>query len=81
MSLVQPSIARVAVGKLRRLSRKAPQDGEFCRCLNESQVFLANDCPSVSPVCSISSASAQCLCQRESDVTNRASAVFNNLQE
>jgi hypothetical protein len=49
--------------------------------LIESQVFLANDFPSVNPALPISSLSAKWPWQRELDVTNRASAVFNNLEE
>jgi hypothetical protein len=69
MSLVQPSIAFLGVGNLRRLFRIAPRDGESSPWLNESQAFLANDFRSVSPVLSVSCPSAQWICQRELDVT------------
>jgi len=64
-SLVQPLITHRAPGEIWRLSWIALRDGESYRCVNESQAFLANDCPSVSSACSISSPFAKWLCQRE----------------
>jgi hypothetical protein len=71
----------MAPGKLRQLVLKTQEDGELYRCLNESQMSLANDLLPVSPTPPLSSVSVKWIGQRELDVTNLASAVFNILQE